>query len=123
MAETAVGLGAGVFVEVRHQHPESVYLSSTRHPVHGTLLCEFQEEHSHATGHLIYLPDDEEKRRRVTNKRTLVLIDDEATTGNTFINLLSALRNTGKLQQIEQVIAVTLTDWIGKALSERSTLP
>ncbi|HHT0277440.1 TPA: phosphoribosyltransferase domain-containing protein, partial [Klebsiella oxytoca] len=109
--------------EVRHQHPESVYLTSTRHPVDGTLLCEFKEEHSHATDHLIYLPDDEEKRRRVTNARTLVLIDDEATTGNTFINLLSALRNTGKLQHIEQVIAVTLTDWSGKALSERSTLP
>ncbi|MEG5687304.1 phosphoribosyltransferase domain-containing protein, partial [Enterobacter kobei] len=89
MAETAVGLGAGVFDEVRHQHPESVYLTSTRHPVDGTLLCEFKEEHSHATDHLIYLPDDEEKRRRVTNARTLVLIDDEATTGNTFINLLS----------------------------------
>lgn len=123
MAETAVGLGAGVFDEVRHQHRESVYLTSTRHPVDGTLLCEFKEEHSHATDHLIYLPDDEEKRRRVTNARTLVLIDDEATTGNTFINLLSALRNTGKLQHIEQVIAVTLTDWSGKALSERSTLP
>ncbi|ONF77430.1 adenine/guanine phosphoribosyltransferase [Salmonella enterica subsp. enterica serovar Typhimurium] len=99
MAETAVGLGAGVFDEVRHQHRESVYLTSTRHPVDGTLLCEFKEEHSHATDHLIYLPDDEEKRRRVTNARTLVLIDDEATTGNTFINLLSALRNTGKLQR------------------------
>lgn len=123
MAETAVGLGAGVFDEVRHQHRESVYLTSTRHPVDGTLLCEFKEEHSHATDHLIYLPDDEEKRRRVTNARTLVLIDDEATTGNTFINLLSALRNTGKLQHIEQVIAVTLTDWSGNALSERTPLP
>ncbi len=123
MAETAVGLGAGVFDEVRHQHRESVYLTSTRHPVDGTLLCEFKEEHSHATDHLIYLPDDEEKRRRVTNARTLVLIDDEATTGNTFINLLSALRNTGKLQHIEQVIAVTLTDWSSNALSERTSLP
>ncbi|MCV5591276.1 adenine/guanine phosphoribosyltransferase, partial [Escherichia coli] len=45
------------------------------------------------------------------------------TTGNTFINLLSALRNTGKLQHIEQVIAVTLTDWSGNALSERTPLP
>ncbi len=123
MAETAVGLGAGVFDEVRHQHRESVYLTSTRHPVDGTLLCEFKEEHSHATDHLIYLPDDEEKRRRVTNARTLVLIDDEATTGNTFINLLSALRNTAKFQHIEQVFAVTLTDWSGNALSERSPLP
>ncbi len=123
MAETAVGLGAGVFDEVRHQHLESVFLTSTRHPVDGTLLCEFKEEHSHATDHLIYLPDDKEKRSRVTNARTLVLIDDEATTGNTFINLLSALLNTGKLQNIEQVISVTLTDWSSNALSERSHLP
>lgn len=123
MAETAVGLGAGVFDELRHQYRESLYLTSTRHPVDGTLLCEFREEHSHATDHLIYLPDDEEKRRRLSEARTLVLVDDEATTGNTFINLLAALRNTGKLQHIERVIAVTLTDWSGNALSERSPLP
>lgn len=123
MAETAVGLGAGVFDQLRHQYHESLYLTSTRHPVDGTLLCEFREEHSHATDHLIYLPDDEEKRRRLSEARTLVLVDDEATTGNTFINLLAALRNTGKLQHIERVIAVTLTDWSGNALSERSPLP
>ncbi|EIP0297664.1 phosphoribosyltransferase domain-containing protein [Salmonella enterica] len=123
MAETAVGLGAGVFDELRRQYDESVYLTSTRHPVDGTLLCEFKEEHSHATNHLIYLPDDEEKRRRVTTARTLVLIDDEATTGNTFINLLSALRNTDQLLHVEQVITVTLTDWSNNALSEHCPLP
>lgn len=123
MAETAVGLGAGVFDEVRRQYSESVYLTSTRHPVDGTLLCEFKEEHSHATDHLIYLPNDNVKKHRVIEARTLVLIDDEATTGNTFINLLSALWDTGKLQNVEQVIAVTLTDWSNNALSVRSGLP
>lgn len=123
MAETAVGLGAGVFDELRHQYGESVYLTSTRHPVDGELLCEFKEEHSHATDHLIYLPEGEELRRRVTAARTVVLIDDEATTGNTFINLLAALRETGKLPRLEQVIAVTLTDWSDNALPERSPLP
>lgn len=123
MAETAVGLGAGIFDTLRHHHPESVYLSSTRHPVEGELLCEFKEEHSHATDHLIYLPADTEMRRRVTQAKTLVLIDDEATTGNTFINLLSALRATGKLDNIGHVITVTLTDWSGTALSARCPLP
>ncbi len=108
MAETAVGLGAGVFDEVRHQHRESVYLTSTRHPVDGTLLCEFKEEHSHATDHQIYLPDDEEKRRRVTNARTLVLIDDEATTGNTFINLLSALRDPASFNILNRLSPLRL---------------
>lgn len=123
MAETAVGLGAGVFDELRHQYPDSVYLTSTRHPVEGELLCEFKEEHSHATDHLIYQPGSPELRLRVTDARTLVLIDDEATTGNTFINLLCALRNTGKLAQLEHVVTVTLTDWSGNALPERCPLP
>jgi len=51
-----------------------------------------------------------------------VLIDDEATTGNTFINLLEALQNAG-LSQLTQVVAVTLTDWSGDALARRCTLP
>lgn len=123
MAETAVGLGAGVFDEVRRQYRHSVYLTSTRHPVEGELLCEFKEEHSHATDHLIYLPESPEMRRRVAAARTLVLIDDEATTGNTFINLLTALRATGKLAQLEQIVAVTLTDWSNDALRQRSPLP
>ncbi|MHC9057413.1 phosphoribosyltransferase domain-containing protein [Pantoea sp. y20] len=123
MAETAVGLGAGVFDEVRQRVSEPVYLTSTRHPQQADLLCEFKENHSHATDHLIYLPDDAQLRQRVLNARTLVMIDDEATTGNTFINLLEALRNDGGLTQIEQVIAVTLTDWSGDALPARCPVP
>ncbi|MEA5102710.1 phosphoribosyltransferase domain-containing protein [Pantoea sp. S18] len=123
MAETAVGLGAGVFDEVRQRVSEPVYLTSTRHPQQADLLCEFKENHSHATDHLIYLPDDTQLRQRVLNARTLVMIDDEATTGNTFINLLEALRNDGGLKQIEQVIAVTLTDWSGDALPARCPVP
>ncbi|WP_312179665.1 phosphoribosyltransferase domain-containing protein [Pantoea sp. CTOTU46764] len=123
MAETAVGLGAGVFDEVRQRVSEAVYLTSTRHPQQADLLCEFKENHSHATDHLIYLPDDAQLRQRVLNARTLVMIDDEATTGNTFINLLDALRNDGGLKQIEQVIAVTLTDWSGDALPARCPVP
>jgi len=123
MAETAVGLGAGGFDEVRQRVSEPVYLTSTRHPQQADLLCEFKENHSHATDHLIYLPNDAQLRQRVLNARTLVMIDDEATTGNTFINLLEALRNDGGLTQIEQVIAVTLTDWSGDALSARCPVP
>lgn len=123
MAETAVGLGAGVFDEMRSRLAEPVYLCSTRHPVSGELLCEFKEDHSHATDHLLYLPDDAMLRQRVINARTLVLIDDEATTGNTFINLLSALRRDGGLNAIERVITVTLTDWSGDAIAAACPLP
>ncbi|MDR0217902.1 MAG: phosphoribosyltransferase family protein [Enterobacteriaceae bacterium] len=122
MAETAVGLAAGVFQETRQKVPSPVFLTSTRHPVAGDLLCEFKENHSHATDHLIYWPEDECLRQRVSQARTLVLIDDEATTGNTFLNLFEALRHAG-LQQIEHVVTVTLTDWSGKSLTERCPLP
>ncbi|WP_312947127.1 phosphoribosyltransferase domain-containing protein [Superficieibacter sp.] len=123
MAETAVGLGAGVFDELRTRCPDPVFLTSTRHPVEGELLCEFKEAHSHATDHLLYLPHDPEMRRRVREARTVVLIDDEATTGNTFINLLAALRHDGGLTALERVITVTLTDWSRDALAEGCPLP
>lgn len=122
MAETAVGLAAGVFQEMCDRVSEPVFLTSTRHPVDGDLLCEFKENHSHATDHLIYQPVDPELRRRVKHARSVVLIDDEATTGNTFINLLQAFRDSD-LNCLEKVVAVTLTDWSGTALAEGCPLP
>ncbi|AOM41394.1 phosphoribosyltransferase domain-containing protein [Xenorhabdus hominickii] len=122
MAETAVGLAAGVFQETRDKVDAPVFLTSTRHPVDGDLLCEFKENHSHATDHLIYWPAENRLRQRVMSARTLVLIDDEATTGNTFLNLLDALRNSG-LKHIERIVTVTLTDWSGESVMKRSPLP
>jgi hypothetical protein len=123
MAETAVGLGAGVFDEASKVFDEVVYLTSTRHPVDGELMCEFKEDHSHATDHLLYHPADPELRAHVSNARTLVLIDDEATTGKTFINLLEALRTEAGLTAVERVVTVTLTDWSGSAITEQCPLP
>lgn len=122
MAETAVGMAAGVFREARKNIAEPVLITSTRHPVDGDLLCEFKENHSHATDHLIYKPQDSVLRQRALTARSLVLIDDEATTGNTFVNLLEALRNAG-LTSLERVVTVTLTDWSGDALQENCPLP
>ncbi|MDX7986977.1 adenine/guanine phosphoribosyltransferase [Xenorhabdus sp. 12] len=122
MAETAVGLAAGVFQETKGKVDAPVFLTSTRHPVDGDLLCEFKENHSHATDHLIYWPAEASLRQRVMEARTLVLIDDEATTGNTFLNLLEALRHSG-LKYIEKIVTVTLTDWSGDSVIKRSPLP
>lgn len=70
-----------MFDEVRKHHPDCIYLTSTRHPVDAELLCEFKEEHSHATDHLIYYPVSAAMRQTVAEAQTLVLVDDEATTG------------------------------------------
>lgn len=125
MAETAVGLAAGVHQEYRTRRSDTCLLTSTRHPVDGDLLCEFKEEHSHATDHLIYWPTDATLREQVKQAASLVLVDDEATTGNTFANLLTALRQAGDggLANLQHVCAVTLTDWSGDALANRTELP
>lgn len=122
MAETAVGLAAGVFEEAIKVHSESVLLTTTRHPVEGELLCEFKEEHSHATDHLLYWPQGDVAIQRVKQAKTLVLIDDETTTGNTLKNLIFALRDAG-LSSFEQVVTVILTDWTQDVLSQLVSLP
>ncbi len=62
-------------------------------------------------------------RQTVAEAQTLVLVDDEATTGKTFLNLLAALRASGALRKVRRVIAVTLTDWSGEALYQNCPLP
>lgn len=112
MAETAVGLASGIFEEASSVFDESILLTTTRHPIDGKLLCEFKEEHSHATDHLLYWPKSNDQISRIKKAKTLILIDDEATTGNTFKNLITALAKAG-LSDFTQIITVTLTDWSG----------
>ncbi|WP_258866568.1 phosphoribosyltransferase domain-containing protein, partial [Shewanella morhuae] len=66
-------------------------------------MCEFKETHSHATDHLIYWPNDPVLAKRVEQAKSLVLIDDEATTGNTFTNLYAALVDAG-MTGIERLV-------------------
>lgn len=122
MAETAVGLAAGVHREYTRSGRKACLVTSTRHPVDGELFCEFKENHSHATDHLIYLPQDPQQREQFLNARTLVLIDDEATTGNTFFNLYQALSAAG-ISQLSQVVTATLTNWSDNTLGARLDIP
>ena len=110
MAETAVGLGAGVHRALSQTRDDSVYLCSSRHPTGTALFARFEEEHSHASSHLLHLPQDALTRELMLSARSLVLVDDEASTGNTFINLTKALAEAG-LNSIERIVTATLTDW------------
>ncbi len=117
MAETAVGLGSGVHRALHRTRPDTVYLVSTRHPLGSELFACFEEEHSHASAHLVHLPQDPVTRELMLNARSLVLVDDEASTGKTFINLLAALREAG-LHKVERVVTATLTDWSDNAVQK-----
>ena len=114
MAETAVALGAGVHRALRQgPYPEALYLASTRHPLpdaEAPLWCRFEETHSHAPAHLLYGSPDPEVQQRLLATRSLILVDDEASTGQTFQHLVAALQSAG-LDQLEHIITATLTDW------------
>ncbi|WP_313750565.1 phosphoribosyltransferase [Streptomyces parvus] len=86
-AETATGLGHAVADGLR----DAPYLHSTRRPVAGARQAGgFEEAHSHATSHLL-LPEDSELLAGGAEASTLVLVDDEFSTGNTVLNTIRAL--------------------------------
>ncbi|WP_426243234.1 phosphoribosyltransferase domain-containing protein [Psychrobacter sp. TWP2-1-2] len=118
MAETAVGLSAGVHQALQTRYPNALLLNSTRHAQHDdihdsssdSLLTTFSEDHSHASQHLIYQSADTVTQAQLLASKTLIMVDDEASTGNTCVNVVTALRNAG-LDQLEQVHLTTLVDW------------
>jgi hypothetical protein len=108
LAETAVCLGQSVFEELaRRPGFTGLFTHSTRQRIDAPLLCRFEEPHSHASAHLIYRPDGID----LGSIRSLVLVDDEISTGTTLVNLAGAL--VGHLPQVGQIVAATLTDWSG----------
>lgn len=111
MAETAVGLGAGVHQVLQQRYPQAIYVTTTRHPVaDAPLLARFLEEHSHAQDQLLYGSPDAKMQQRILASKSIILVDDEASTGKTFINLIQALQQAG-LNQISHVVTTTLADW------------
>ncbi|MGL5252645.1 MAG: phosphoribosyltransferase domain-containing protein [Moraxella sp.] len=110
MAETAVGLSAGVHACLQARYPTAILLNSTRHAQPAALLTTFSEDHSHAQQHLIYQSDDPLLQQAVMSAKTLIMVDDEASTGKTCQNVVNALYQAG-MQALQQVHLATLVDW------------
>ena len=118
MAETAVGLGHGVHHALHRQSLDSdlVYIHTTRHHLERPPTLVFDECHSHAPEHLVYCPEDA-YRATFDNARSLVLVDDEISTGRTVTELaLSYLRHNPR---IERVALVSIVNWLS---SERRAI-
>jgi hypothetical protein len=111
-AETAVGLGASVHEALCRYPTLDVlpYLPSTRHPGDAPVWFGFSESHSHATDHHVLVPGGALVAERVRHATTLVVVDDEATTGATFAGLVTAAIAAG-MGALEQVVLVSYTDW------------
>jgi adenine/guanine phosphoribosyltransferase-like PRPP-binding protein len=83
-AETATGLGHCVAEALGAN-----YLHSTRRTVDGLAPSgSFEEQHSHATGHLL-LPEDP---TLLSQPGVIVLVDDELSTGATALNTIAELQ-------------------------------
>ena len=111
MAETATALAQGVFEAWLAQHPqqEALYLHTSRLRVAGAAVLPFEESHSHAAQQWLHLPIEAENRRRFSTARSLVLIDDELSTGNTFRALAAAL--TPHLPALQETHWLCLTNF------------
>lgn len=127
MAETAIGLGQGVFEAWKAAHPqrEALFLHTTRYHVANTPIVEFEEAHSHAPRQFLHQPGDARLQSIWLRARSLVLIDDEASTGSTFLNLSAACRALSPA--IERVHLAAITNFMGAeanaALTGRFGLP
>ena len=154
LAETAIGLGQGVFeawLANRHDNPAgsdqtsppalherknqtgqqgdalpgALFLHSSRYRVGNGELIEFAEAHSHAPRQFLHVPADPALAKLLAQAQTLVLVDDEASTGNTFVNLCHALRL--HCPHLRQVHLALITDFMGAttraALAGRFGLP
>jgi hypothetical protein len=116
MAETATGLGHGIYEGFTRAtgQADTLFVHTTRYGLRrARVALEFQEPHSHAPSHIVYEPADPEHAFVFRNARTLVLVDDEITTGESLLGLAREYRrlNPG----LESVRLAVLTDWLGPA--------
>lgn len=113
MAETATALGQGVFAAYKAANPNKdvIYLQSSRQIVDGAeMIASFEEGHSHATTHLIQAANLE-IAQDVRSARTLVIVDDECSTGGTYLAVANAMLEV--MPNVELIAPCCITDWSG----------
>jgi hypothetical protein len=111
MSETAVGLGGGVADSICNigEGGKVIFQHTTRHLLKGQKRWfEIDESHSHATSHIIYQPSPIVKME-MENAETLVLVDDEISTGRTLLQLSCGYLQ--KLPNIKKLHLVALLSW------------
>jgi hypothetical protein len=107
MAETATALGLGIYESwLKKTAKKGIYCQTTRYFLSEQPFLEFEETHSHASDFYLYLPEKPELKQIFNTADTLVLIDDEISTGNTFANLINAYKKINP--QLKRVLVLSL---------------
>jgi hypothetical protein len=110
MAETATGLGYGVFEAAYNQGLASaLFMQTTRYHLADVERLEFEEAHSHATDFFLYYPTEPAHKQQFLTVDTLVLIDDEISTGKTFLRLIKAYQKVNP--NLRKVFIVSLVNF------------
>lgn len=106
-AETATALGHGVY----DCFLDATYIHSTRECVNEEVSLVFEEEHSHATDQRCYAAPHYFKQQN-----TIVLVDDELTTGQTIINIITSIEQR---YPHKKYIILSLLDWRTEAYQRK----
>lgn len=101
-AETATAIGIPIAKLVN-----GYYITTSREPITSIKSClNFEESHSHATSHKCFLIDT----NKIKNAETIILIDDEITTGNTMLNLIKNIEKVFPNKNRKYIVA-SILDW------------
>ncbi|WP_330665085.1 phosphoribosyltransferase [Tepidibacter sp.] len=101
-AETATALGQSMYSCFSNS---GVYIHTTRESISNlNSIINFEEEHSHATSHRFYSIND----NILKSEDTVVLVDDEITTGKTALNIIDSIQ---KQYPRKKYVVASLLDW------------
>jgi hypothetical protein len=111
-AETATGLGRGVFEAIRRRRPvrDWVFLHTTRYALNRPIAFRLTENHCHARDHVVYEPLSEKGKDIFRTARNAVFIDDEMSTGDTMLNLGRAFRQ--RVPGVGRIVPVCIKCWV-----------
>ena len=99
-AETATALGHAFYQAFQ----QAAYVHTTREQLKNQqALITFEEEHSHATSHRVYIEES-----MIANNREIILVDDEVTTGNTALNIIRSIQAR---YPRDRYTVVSILDW------------
>ncbi|MBF0317836.1 MAG: phosphoribosyltransferase family protein [Nitrospirae bacterium] len=113
-AETATGLGNCIHEQLKTER--SFYIHTTRYRLSSPMMLQFSEEHCHAPSHYLYDVKDADLMTILHTAKTVILIDDEITTGGTIRNIVLRLRET--LPHVKRYVAASYLNWMSEPVDD-----